>query len=396
MRTLRTRRHAALLAALAAVVILGVVASPRARSAPQTPPSARPSLFVSANGSDSGSCTRSRPCASFDRAYTRAKPGAVVEVAGGGYPKQEIDSEPKAHGPNVIFQPAPGARVVAESLQVTRGSYIEFRDLTASTDTYNRPGAQHITYRRIHMRDFFVRGADHILYVDSDVGPNSDADEMNWITAAYESDDPPTDIVLDRVRIHDFKKHMDGSHVDCIGINDVDRLVIRNSRIWNCAHFAILFGDDDNSHRAVRNAILENNFIDCCDPSGGGYYSLGFGGVDGKVLIRFNSVDEGFGWLFDTGSVPNGLITVDSNIISNNNGANCERATWLYNVVARGTPCGGRRAATGFRSPPADLHLVGTAAARGAGNPKAFPARDIDGNPRLKGHRPDAGADQVR
>jgi chitodextrinase len=351
------------------------------------------SVFVSPSGSDSSStCSKTQPCLSFNRAYSVAAPGATVEVAAGSYDGQTLDATPKASGPDVVFQPAAGASVTLADLEVTRGAHVEFRDFTVTTDTYNRPEAQYVTYRRIKMRDFFVRGADHISYIDSDVGPNTGADEMNWITAPYQSTDPASDILLDDVTIHDFTKHMSGSHVDCIGIDDVDGLTIRNSHISRCAHFSIIFGNDTNSGRAARNVLLENNFLDCCDASGGGYYSIGFGGIDGNVMIRYNSADLGFGWLNDTSLVPNGLITIDSNVISNNNSANCSRATWTYNVVASGSACGGTLAATGFTAPP-DLHLLGGAAAIGAGNPNNRPSTDIDGQARPSA-APDAGADQ--
>ena len=83
-------------------------------------------------------------------------------------------------------------------------------------------------------------------------------------------------------------------------------------------------------------------------------------------------------------------------MIANNNAANCNDATWRYNVVARGSACGGRRAATAFTNPPENLHLSRrSAAANGYGNPKSYPKTDIDGQKRKKGRRPDAGADEL-
>ena len=73
------------------------------------------------------------------------------------------------------------------TIDITRGSHIEFRDFTVNAATYNRQRAQHITYRRIKMRQFFIRGADHIQYLDSEVGPNAAQDGMNWITEPYQS-----------------------------------------------------------------------------------------------------------------------------------------------------------------------------------------------------------------
>jgi hypothetical protein len=211
---------------------------------------------------------------------------------------------------------------------------------------------------------------------------------MNWVSAAYQTNDPATDILFDNVRIHDFSKHNSGAHIDCIGIDDVDGLVIRNSRLWNCEHFSLIFGLDASSGRAARNVLIENNFLDCCYS---GYYSIGLGDVEGPMMIRFNSITLGFGWL---GGTVNG-VTVDSNVISGNSSANCSDATWRYNVIRSGSACGGGGliAPEGFVNPPEDLHLVAGAAAINVGNPSAYPATDIDGDPR-GGNRPDAGADE--
>ncbi len=311
-------------------------------------------------------------------------------MAGGSYPGQRIDAAPKAHGPKVVFRPVSGAKVTFESIRVTRGSYIEFRGFRVLDDTYNEPGAQWISYRYISMRQFFIRGADHITYRSANIGPNASDDGMNWITAAYQTHDAARDIHLNRVRIHGFTKHNSGAHIDCIGIDDVDGLSITNSRIWNCEHFALLFGKDASSDRAARNVLIQNTFLDCCIS---GYYSIGLGDVEGPMKIRFNSLTLGMGWL--GGSVKG--VTIDSNVIANNNSANCANAVWRYNVVANGSACGGRRAATAFRDPPTNLHLrTRKAAAVGYGNPGSHPATDIDGQKRPKGRRPDAGADELR
>jgi len=343
--------------------------------------------YLSTGGSDANPCTRSKPCRSFARAYTVAKPGAVVYVAGGSYPSQRMNVRPKAHGPKILFRPAGKARVTIDSIRVTRGSYITFRGFRVTDDTFNEQGARWITYSWIKMRQFFIRGADHISYRYSEVGPNGSDDGMNWITAPYQTNDTPNDILFDHVRIHDFKKHNSGAHVDCIGIDDVNGLVIQSSRFWNCEHFSIIFGKDLANGRAARNVLIQNTFFDCCYS---GYYSLGFGDVEGPMRIRFNSFTLGVGWL---GGSVRGLV-FDSNVISGNSSANCDEAVWRYNVVASGNACGGRRAATGFRSPPRDLHLRVGAAAVNYGNPNSHPRLDIDGQRRPHGRRPDAGADE--
>lgn len=342
---------------------------------------------MSTGGSDANPCTRARPCRSFNRAYVRAGPGDIVQVAGGSYPGQRISATPLARGPRIVFRRAPRALVVLGSLRVTRGSYIEFRGFKVIADTYNDPGARRITYRGMRMRQFFIRGADYISYISSRVGPNASNDGMNWITAAYQTNNGASHVLLDRVRIHGFVKHNPGAHVDCIGIDDVTWLTIRRSRFWNCEHFTLIFGKDISSNRAARNVLLENNFFDCCVS---GFYSLGLGDVEGPMRIRFNSFTLGMGWL---GGTVRGVV-VDSNVIANNSSLNCSKALWRNNVVANGSACGGLHARTGFVLPPLNLHLVRGAPAINRGNRSSHPLRDIDGQRR--GTRPDAGADEFR
>jgi hypothetical protein len=267
---------------------------------------------------------------------------------------------------------------------------MEFRNLTVRSSTYNREGSDDIAYVGVHMRTFLMRGASNISYIRSNVGPNSNADEMNWISAPYQSSTPSRNILFDGTLIHDFVKHNDGAHIDCIGIDDVDGLTIRNSVFRNCEHFALLFGTDASTNRGARNVLLENNFLDCCVS---GYYSIGFGQVDGPMMVRHNSTNKPFGWL---GGPVHG-VTIDSNVLANNSESNCDKAKWSYNVVRDGSPCSGngKIAEPGFRnSAAADFHLVPGAAAIDAGNPAALPARDIDGQSRT-GNRADAGADEA-
>ena len=113
--------------------------------------------------------------------------------------------------------------------------------------------------------------------------------------------------------------------------------------------------------------------------------------------MRFNSMTRGMGWLNGTDLVPNGMITLDSNVIATNNSANCSRGRL---AVQRGRVRAARAAAPSrppaFLTPPQDLHLKSGAAALGVGNPTSYPATDIDGDSRPAGVRPDAGAGRSR
>ena len=178
---------------------------------------------------------------------------------------------------------------------------------------------------------------------------------MNWISSAYEATDPATNVLFDRVWIHDILSKNQGDHTDCIGIDHVDGVTIRNSTIERCQHFSIIFGNDFDG-MAARNVLLENNLIDCCTTITGvsaGYYAIGFGGLDGPVALRNNRIPrQGLGWLNGTDLVPNGLVTIDGNTITSNNTGNCSRGTWRNNLIGSGK-CSGDGAGPGAVAGPA-------------------------------------------
>ena len=84
---------------------------------------ARPTVFVSTTGNDGGRCTSTSPCRSLNRAYRVASPGTVVQVAGGSYGDQTIESDPAKNAARAVvtFRPASGATA-------------SFADLTLSAD----------------------------------------------------------------------------------------------------------------------------------------------------------------------------------------------------------------------------------------------------------------------
>src|SRR6478672_7407034 len=97
---LKNCRQPIRLAVLGVIVFAMASATGGGRAA--TPPG--PTLFVSPNGSPGGSCGHSAPCNNFDRAYHVARPGDVVEVAGGTYPQQNIRADAsKTSSEDVVF-----------------------------------------------------------------------------------------------------------------------------------------------------------------------------------------------------------------------------------------------------------------------------------------------------
>src|SRR5690242_15806201 len=103
------------LAVLLGVLVLSVGAT--ANAAGSSAAKRHASVFVAPNGSDARSCrSRQAACASFNRAYSVARPGQVIEVAGGQYPGQKILAAPGKHAPNIVFRPTRGAHVVVTGI----------------------------------------------------------------------------------------------------------------------------------------------------------------------------------------------------------------------------------------------------------------------------------------
>ena len=282
-------------------------------------------LYMAPGGSDKASCTSEAPCKTFNRAFEVAEPGQVVEVAAGTYGHQILDAAPKAGGPRVVFRPAAGAEVTVGSIGVSTGP-VEFRDLRAKAGTYNDQNAHDVMYLRVRAQNLFVRGSSKIAYVESDIGPNGAKDDMNWITAAYGTQQGARDVLIERTRIHDIIMHKEGAHIDCLAADDVDGLVIRDSSFSNCEHFALLFGTDTATARGARNVVIEGNELDCCRS---GYYSIGLGQVDGPMVIRDNVANKNFGFL--GGPVKD--VEIHDNTLPGHQESICDKAEWRDNKL---------------------------------------------------------------
>src|SRR5262245_60369687 len=150
------------------------------------PPGVPPSggLAVAPNGSDTNPCTATAPCASFNRAYQVAQPGQTVQMVGGKYPAQKIQTNAAkaSASANVIFQPAQGATVVvANSSFVVSGAHVEFHhvqmDKTGCTNTRVAPPcpdvsvqfpAHDVVIDDIKASRFYITGAHHVTVKNSD------------------------------------------------------------------------------------------------------------------------------------------------------------------------------------------------------------------------------------
>ncbi|MGE4030247.1 MAG: Ig-like domain-containing protein [Thermoleophilia bacterium] len=342
--------------------------------------------FVSASGSDSGSCTASSPCRSLNRAYQVAAPGEVVDIAGGNYPHQTFGGgSGKSRANPVYFRPAAGASVSMSNLRFEGTVGVEIRDVH-TVGWYVNTGSDGITLRGVRSTGgSFITSASHVSIVGGEVGPVDSVDAVQ-VKRASASAPNPSDIVFDGVTVHDVTRRADPDvHTDCMQFGAGERVAIRNSVIYNCSTQGVF--TREFSGGVIRDWVVENNFFGKANE---GYYSLIIHrelSADKKFLVRYNSSIQA--WRLESHG-----LTVIGNVAPMASNACDSAITYRYNVWSA-AKCHSTdvAAAPGFLNPGAmDLRLAAGSAAINRGDPSAYPPGDITGTARPLGGRPDAGA----
>ena len=385
-------------------VLAALAAAPHAHAAVDRAGAATPSpLYVSPSGTDTGRCTRAAPCAGFDRAYAVAQPGAIVHVAGGRYGAMTISSRSGRRGPKVVFQPAGKAPVTVVGELTVRASHLEFRRMTLADLEVPRE-ARHVTFRGIRNHGFWLQGPSHITFVGGEVTCGKCPYHPFLVDGGPPDFPPPRNIVFDRVYFHDWHAAESGQHTECLQILAGNGVTIRNSVFRNCATADGGRGATANLQISwlgrgpkTRNILIENNFF---YPSGN-HYAINSGDWP-NVDFRYNSIAGpiivGSGWGDGTPVEFVGNVMRLGECQGPRTGTGVSsRYVYRYNVLEGGT-CGptDRNAPSGFIHPQKDLRLRPGSAAINAGDPSRYPRRDIDGQRRPMGGRPDAGADEAR
>jgi hypothetical protein len=258
------------------------------------------SLYVSAQGSDSGSCTASSPCSSLGRAYSLAQPGQVVEVAGGTYPSQKISPDPaKASGSPVVFRPAAGALVrVQESVDVF-ASNVTFAGTGLDTGFVfggwsAKPGARGLTFEAVNTGIFSISGASNITVRGGQVGPwphGSDSQVTSRDGVA------PTNILIDGVYFHDVQRDSPDDHTECLQFGAGQNIVIRNNRFLRCSDHDVFIRSRGQPGDKLVNFTIEDNFFGATT---NGFYTgqfsrpAGEGGTCDNVELRDNVLEQGW------------------------------------------------------------------------------------------------------
>jgi hypothetical protein len=378
---------------------------------PSTASAAFRKLYVSVRGSDAGRCTSARPCRSFYRAYRVARLGQVVIVRGGTYGQQVLEGDGAkarslARAPDVVFRPAPGARVTVKDLEI-RVPHARFHKMRivkweADYDVRDPQGyaAGDLTFRGIRTHHFSLTSVRNVRVIGGSVGPNRGApsssgrwpqDGMN-INAWPEDRRPPMNILIKGVRIHDVREPNSSAHSDCIQVTAGINVSIVRNRIWNCEHAGLMIKGDQGPIRGFR---IENNYL---GRTLSGFYSINLYQTSRgcrDVLMRNNTALQNIRLDSCWGGRMTGTIqpSMSSHTCSQ------ARVKLSWNVFESGVRCGrtNRVARVRFVNRARfDLRLAYRSAAINRGNPRNFARVDIMGAKRPKGRKPDAGAHERR
>lgn len=358
-------------------------------------------LYVAPAGSDSGGCTKSQPCASFDRAYALARPGAVVLVAGGRYGSQTIQFRARRKAPKVVFRPATKARVTLAGDTRVHATQLELQRMAIDSLDVLRE-ASYVTFRSVVSRGFWIQGSSNVSFVGGEVTCGRCSYHPFLVDGGDPDFRPPRKILFDGVFFHDWQTAEAGQHTECLQILAGDGVTIRNSVFRDCATADGGRGATASLHISwlgrgpkTRNILVENNFF---YPSGN-YFVINSGDWI-NVDFRYNSISGpvivGSGWGDGTPVEFVGNVMRMGACQGPRTGSGIHsRYLYRYNVIDGGT-CGPTdvNAPSGFVDPRRNLRLRPGAAAVNRGDPKLHPKRDIDGEKRPKGGRPDAGADE--
>jgi hypothetical protein len=275
-----------------------------------------PSLFVAPGGDDAGPCGAEAPCASFDRAYHAARPGQVVEVAGGSYGPQVLTRDPAKAGAGcerrgriaacVVFQPARNARVDVAELDFGANykeqgpagiAVVAGRGRSLSTGSTNFIQAGEVALWGVRHRNLYVTGGHDLAVRGGSIGGQTSPDGLHpEIQSVYRSSPAivPTRLTIEGVRFHDINTTSPTAHVDCLQVESGVDLVIRGNTFERCGStgLRISYGGGANENPPRRLLIERNVFRSCDDtPVSPCYYAAQLG-IGHDVVIRGNVAEQ--------------------------------------------------------------------------------------------------------
>jgi chitodextrinase len=275
------------------------------------PPSGNAQVYVARNGSDSASCSASSPCASLQRAYSVANAGDVVEVAGGTYPPQTIDSGSKSSSADVVFRPAAGATVTFDcgTVSTVGGGTIGGQtclDIAVSHITFDGGPSRSFKTQSYSVNGFSYqgridteRGVSDITFRNMDIG--AVAVGSSQTTVSHNDLGPSVDPLNIRQAsgtgniwqdnlVHDFLIQ-NGGHMECVTWDGGTNITFEYNEFRSCAVFAIFAKPvDDISGKVDHNAFWNPLGITTNDDV---KISLGSGASRCDVSVTNNWISEG-------------------------------------------------------------------------------------------------------
>jgi hypothetical protein len=405
-----------LAATVAVAVLVPVAAYSLVAVAGHSQPVARaagsPALLVAPGGSDAGCLRRAGTCGSLSGAYSRARPGDVIELAPGNYPLQRLPQRGLGGRPVVVRAAKPGTVSLA-GLDVNTGS-ITIEGVRLTDGLAAQPGRSDsassiagITIKDVDMPWAFIY-ADQLRLEGGSVGGFNACDPRNLEDGIeiWERDGVPTNgVTISGVLIHDVDGGHDGTcggtagagrHVDCVQILGGQNVTIRGSIFTGCATSGVIARPYEGARLGP--VTIENNAFGRVLHPGSAIELGDSGGGDactGPMVVRANTIVEGG----VNGACAGTSITVSSNILET--GACSDGLAYSHNVFPAGwsAQCGtgARSCRVQYVQPSGGLpsyHLAATdRCARNAGAASGA-ADDIDGDARPGDAAPDAGADQ--
>ena len=346
--------------------------------------------YVATSGSDSNACTQAAPCKSFNAAYGKSAAGDVVEVAAGAYGGQSIAAR-SLPGTKVTIRPAAGASVTLSGSLDINTSNIVVQGFKASDLNVDAGSTvlSDVTTIGIDATSAYFQNTKNLVVKGGRLGG------LNNKTPVYVGASPMSyNVTFDGVTFHDATVTDSTVHTECLMVNDMQGMTIKNSRFTNCGYFGLMI-----SHLMgelpPRDVVLENNVFEQTYQWNGqpAPYSMLIGPINASnFVIRNNTfVTEP---TFNNTTWSNGSKFVGNLGVLNK----CQTGAAYTSNVWTGVTCGTTDKKTSNLSgnfvDPANhnWHLKAGVSAVDAASKTDYPATDQDGNARPAGGAPDAGA----
>jgi hypothetical protein len=194
-----------------------------------------------------------------------------VLLAAGTYARQDVSADPTKRSPaDVVFLPAPGAKVVLADLNV-KAQHLEIRGVRINQFWTTDVSVVDVTFRNV-VAPGFISSSRNVRVIGGSYGPSVDDKPQ---VAAWPDDVEPRDILIDGVSFHDMTRSDGAVHTECLQFGAGNGLVVRNSRFRHCDIMNVHFGHW-GATPDPRNIVVENNFFSTSTDAAGNetYYSL--------------------------------------------------------------------------------------------------------------------------